>query len=401
MKKSLIVFAVLAASGVASAQSTVTLYGLVDAYVGTLKVNNVRQTGVNLANPAGGSGGGFNTSRFGLKGSEDLGGGLKANFVLEAGFDPSTGAANNYRNPFTGATNNAIFGRQSWVGLSGGFGELKLGKMWTPYDEVKGSGAAAFDANIFAPAANVWLSNNYSDRPGNAIYYSTPNVSGFSAAGMYSFGENKGRNAQGLDLKAGTIGSVNVQYAGGPFAAAFAYQQERQGNITVGANPNKVKYTQLNGSYDFQVVKLLAAYGNVKNGNDKTNEYQIGAEAAPIVFKVAEAGDQVARELIHWAGCEIGEMVNAVIRQLEFEDLAFDVVMTGSMFEGGAMLIEPMRATIHELAPQAQLVRLTAPPVLGAALLGMEAGNLQLTPAIRKTMVNTISSIRNVIVRQP
>ena len=278
MKKSLIAFSVLAACGVASAQSTVTLYGLVDAYVGTLKVNNVRQTGVNLANPAGGSGGGFNTSRFGLKGSEDLGGGLKANFVLEAGFDPSTGAANNYSNPFTGATNNAIFGRQSWVGLSGGFGELKLGKMWTPYDEVKGSGAAAFDANIFAPAANVWLSNNYSDRPGNAIYYSTPNFSGFSAAGMYSFGENKGRNAQGLDLKAGAIGSVNVQYAGGPFAAAFAYQQERQGNITVGANPNKVKYTQLNGSYDFQVVKLLAAYGNVKNGNDKTNEYQIGVD---------------------------------------------------------------------------------------------------------------------------
>jgi predicted porin len=278
MKKSLITIAVLAASGVASAQSTVTLYGLVDAYVGTLKVNGLRQTGVNLANPAGGSGGGFNTSRFGLKGSEDLGGGLKANFVLEAGFDPSTGAANSYTNPFTKVESNAIFGRQSWVGLSGGFGEIKLGKMWTPYDEVKGSGAAAFDANIFAPAGSVWLSNDYKDRPGNSIYYSTPNFSGFSAAGLISQGENKGVNAQGLSLKAGAIASVNVQYAGGPFAAAFAYQQERQGNITVGANPNKVKYTQLNGSYDLQVVKLLAAYGNVKNGNDKTNEYQVGVD---------------------------------------------------------------------------------------------------------------------------
>ena len=132
-----------------------------------------------------------------------------------------------------------------------------------------------------------------------------------------------------------------------------------------------------------------------------TYEYQIGAEAAPIVFRVAEAGDQVARDLINWAGCELGEMANAVIRQLEFENLAFDVVMTGSMFEGGAMLIEPMRTTIHKLAPKARLVRLTAPPVLGAVMLGMEAAGQSVTPAIRKTMSDTISSIRNVSVRQP
>ena len=132
-----------------------------------------------------------------------------------------------------------------------------------------------------------------------------------------------------------------------------------------------------------------------------TNEYQIGAEAAPLVFQVAEAGDQVARDLIHWAGCELGEMANAVIRQLEFENLAFDVVMTGSMFKGGAILIEPMRETIHQLAPKARLVRLTAPPVLGAVMLGMEAAGIPVTPSIRKTMVNTISSIRNVVMRQP
>ncbi len=132
-----------------------------------------------------------------------------------------------------------------------------------------------------------------------------------------------------------------------------------------------------------------------------THEYQIGAEAAPLVFQVAEAGDPVARDLIDWAGCELGEMANAVIRQLEFENLVFDVVMTGSMFEGGAMLIEPMRATIHKLAPKARLVRLTAPPVLGAAMLGIEAAGLPVTPAIRKTMENTITTLRNVSVRQP
>ncbi|HEX5837266.1 MAG TPA: BadF/BadG/BcrA/BcrD ATPase family protein [Anaerolineales bacterium] len=131
-----------------------------------------------------------------------------------------------------------------------------------------------------------------------------------------------------------------------------------------------------------------------------TYEYQVGAEAAPIVFRVAEEGDPVARELIHWAGCELGEMANAVIRQLEFENLAFDVVMTGSMFEGGPRLIEPMRATIHSLAPGARLVRLQVPPVLGAVILGMEAANVRATPSIRKTMASTISSVRNVTLRQ-
>lgn len=130
-----------------------------------------------------------------------------------------------------------------------------------------------------------------------------------------------------------------------------------------------------------------------------TYEFEIGAEAAPIVFRVAEEGDPVAQELINWAGCELGEMANAVIRQLEFENLTFDVVMTGSMFEGGARLIKPMRETIHKLAPKARLVRLTAPPVLGAALLGMEAGGIAITPEIRKTMKESISVVRNISVR--
>jgi N-acetylglucosamine kinase-like BadF-type ATPase len=149
-----------------------------------------------------------------------------------------------------------------------------------------------------------------------------------------------------------------------------------------------------------KLADALIEYTGAKDLDDlirgyTTHEYEIGAEAAPLVFRVAEAGDQVARDLIHWAGCELGEMVNAVIRQLEFENLAFDVVMTGSMFEGGAMLVEPLRATIQQLAPQANLVRLTAPPVLGAVMLGMEAASLPVTPSIRKTMSNTISFFRN------
>ena len=287
MKKSLIAMAVLAASGVASAQSTVTLYGLADVFVGSTKV---KTTGAGLSTSQRQTvidSGGFNGSRFGLKGSEDLGGGLKANFLLEGGYDISTGAANNYTNPFTGATSSATFGRQSWVGVSGGFGELKLGKMWTPYDEVKGSGAAAFDANIFAPANGVWASNNYQDRPGNSIYYSTPSFSGFSAAASYSFGENKT-----AAVDAGSIVSANIQYAGGPFAVALSHQQEKATDAQTA-----VKFTQLNGSWDLRVVKLLAAYGQVKNGStglfvpavgtpptvtpvavNKSREFQVGVD---------------------------------------------------------------------------------------------------------------------------
>jgi len=297
MKKSFIALAVLAATGVASAQSSVTLYGLVDAYVGTSRVK-ISAPGVASTSQRQNvvDSGGFNTSRFGLKGSEDLGGGLKANFLLEGGFDVSTGAANNYTNPFTGAVSAATFGRQSWVGVSGGFGEVRLGKMWTPYDEVKGSGAAAFDANIFAPATGVWVSNSYQDRPGNSIYYATPNVSGFSAAGMYSFGENKTATQS-----AGKIYSANVQYAGGPVAAALAYQTEKEGG-TLSANPTK-KFTQLNGSYDFGVAKLLAAYGHVKSGNDKANEYQIGVDV-PLGAAITVSGG-VARSKITTAGGDV------------------------------------------------------------------------------------------------
>jgi predicted porin len=327
MKRSLIALAVLATSGVAFAQSTVTLYGLADVYLGTTHAK-VTSNGVSesLRRNAVDSGG-FNTSRFGLKGSEDLGGGLKANFVLEAGFDISTGAANNYVSPYnfvapTAANpnglvqTNAIFGRQSWVGVSGGFGEIKLGKMWTPYDEVKGSGAGAFDANIFAPANAIWVSSTaYQDRPGNSIYYSTPNLSGFSAAGMYSFGENKGVNA-----KAGEIGSLNVQYAGGPVAVALAYQVERQGNLT-GTNPNKVKFTQLNASYDFQVVKLLAAYGNAKNGDEKANEYQIGVDVP--VGGAVTVSTGIASSKVTGAGADVKSTAFGLAAKYELSKRTF------------------------------------------------------------------------------
>ena len=132
-----------------------------------------------------------------------------------------------------------------------------------------------------------------------------------------------------------------------------------------------------------------------------TLEYAVGADAAPLDIRVAAEGDEVARDLLHWAGVENGEMANAVIRQLGFENLDFDVVMAGSMFEGGAMMIDPMRETIRKFAPGARLVRLRVPPVLGAVLLGMEAAGLKASASIRHNITESIPSVRNNSVRQP
>lgn len=103
-----------------------------------------------------------------------------------------------------------------------------------------------------------------------------------------------------------------------------------------------------------------------------TGQIEVRADAAPLVFQIAAQGDPVAIGLVRWAGCELGELACAVIRQLGFEELAFDLVLVGSMFDAGPELTEPMQQTIHALAPGAHPVRLTAPPVVGAVLLGME-----------------------------
>jgi len=130
MKKSLIALAVLTASGISFAQSSVTLFGIVDAAYakGTGSVSDKTQ----LQNS------GYNSSRFGVRGTEDLGGGLKASFWLEAGVnnDDGTGAASNTNNQAVTAANagtqGLTFNRRSTVSLEGGFGEVRLGRDYTP-----------------------------------------------------------------------------------------------------------------------------------------------------------------------------------------------------------------------------------------------------------------------------
>ncbi len=97
-----------------------------------------------------------------------------------------------------------------------------------------------------------------------------------------------------------------------------------------------------------------------------------GAHWALTVFETAQAGDEVARQVVTWAGNELGELACAVIRQLDLQDEPVEVVQSGSLYQGGALLTEPMRQTVLRTARQARMVRLEAPPVVGGVLLAME-----------------------------
>ncbi len=120
--------------------------------------------------------------------------------------------------------------------------------------------------------------------------------------------------------------------------------------------------------------------------------YQISAGAAPLVFQVAVDGDAVAREAICWAGRELGSLAVGVIRQLGMEMQEFEVVLAGSLYDGGPMLTEAMRETIQSVAPGARLVRLTAPPVVGAVLLGMEQAGLH-PSGVRARLIDSTNAL--------
>ena len=245
MKKSLIALAVLAASGASFAQSSVTLYGTVDEALAHVTTTGTPSQNLMVS-------GGVSTTNFGFKGAEDLGGGLKAIFKLEQGFNVATGAA---------GTPGAAFNRYAYVGFSGGFGEVQLGKNGTPYDDIQNATDSAFASNALSPIGGVVGSGafrsslNYNWNPANTIKYVAPSVAGFNGAISYSLGENKTATAD-----AGSIISLNATYATGPVFVGFAYQAEK-----ADGNAETIKFTRLNASYDLKVVTLLGTYGNVKN----------------------------------------------------------------------------------------------------------------------------------------
>jgi N-acetylglucosamine kinase-like BadF-type ATPase len=122
--------------------------------------------------------------------------------------------------------------------------------------------------------------------------------------------------------------------------------------------------------------------------------YHLSAADALLIFRVAAEGDQVAQEVIRWAGRELGSLAVGVIRQLGFEELDFEVVLAGSLYDGSPILTEALEETIGTVAPGARLVRLTAPPVVGGVLLGMEQAGLEYT-GLRRTLIDTTNELLN------
>jgi len=235
MKKSLIALAVLAASGAAMAQSSLTLYGQADLWIGKVNKDSVKMGDDGLA-----------SSRLGFRGVEDLGGGLKATFNFEQGLDLTNGA-----------TDAPTFQRQANVGLMGGFGTVKLGRSFTALDDVFGAANSGFDSALSANA--VWQ-NSYTASADAQLYYATPAFGGFTAAASTQLNGNK---------VGGRVSAFNVAYGNGPIAAAVGYEDDAAGQEGL----------MLNGSYDLGMAKLMASYYTTKpEGLKRTNSYQIGAD---------------------------------------------------------------------------------------------------------------------------
>ncbi|MEO8387870.1 MAG: porin [Polaromonas sp.] len=287
MKKTLIALAALAATaGVAHAQSSVTLYGVADAFIGQ-NVTKVSTGGTETKLSQGKiDGSGLSSSRWGMRGSEDLGGGLAAVFTLESGFDISTGAlANNGGS--ASSTASVLFGRVASVGLKGSFGEVRLGRQYTAYDSLRGATNNTYDSNTFAQTGTVWGTGiqDYSNRTNNSVRYDSPSFGGFSGAVVYGFGEDKTATAS-----ASNSTSVHLKYANGPLLVGYGYQREKEtvgstmflgatGGAAVGTPAvvaDSRKYNLLGASYDFGVVKLVGSYNTAKNNTLKDKEYQIG-----------------------------------------------------------------------------------------------------------------------------
>ncbi|MAU00385.1 MAG: ATPase [Anaerolineaceae bacterium] len=191
-----------------------------------------------------------------------------------------------------------------------------------------------------------------------------------------------GRNRLGREGRITGCGSRFGEYGGAAEIVARAIQAVAAGWTLRGpATKLSEVFIEQTGADD--VADLLA--GLVRQ------RYRLSASAAPLVFEMAAQGDAVAQSIITWAGQELGSLAVGVIRQLELRNETFDVVLSGSVYEGGAPLIEPMRQTIHTVAPQANLVRLNAPPVVGGVLLGMEQVGLD-TAVYRQPLLHSVST---------
>jgi len=305
MKKSLVALATLGLAGAASAQSSVTLFGVVDATVSnysnktqTALGNRITTSQTRLGNS------GYNSSRLGFRGTEDLGGGLAGSFWLEGSLGNDDGTTGGNVSNVSGTTVTGFFNRRSTVSLSGVFGEARVGRDYVPsfwndtvFDPFGSNGVGAsliFSASGFTSqgaTTNGFAGNFTQIRASNSIgYFLPPNLGGFYGQVMYVFNEqvsydpgsltppgaaaiiaNPALANTGNNARAGRHISGRFGYANGPIDVAAAYGVSTiASNYFLGTTTN-LDIWNVGASYDFDVVKLFGEYSNNKLKVDHSN----------------------------------------------------------------------------------------------------------------------------------
>ncbi len=246
----------LSVSTTAHAQSAVTIYGIVDAGL-------VHERGGVAGSATRVSSGVGSASRLGFRGTEDLGGGLSANFVLELGARIDTGEIDSA---------GTIFNRQAYVGLkSTTLGALTLGRQYTPYYNALAGVADPFGAGYAGSAKNLFPTVGANTRTSNAVVYTSPKLAGVTAELSYALGEQAGSN------KAGRQVGLGLGYSEGKLNAR-AVINHRNNDLTAAAgaaqtpavpaqNRDNGRNALVAANYDFGPVKGYAAYGVDKGLN--------------------------------------------------------------------------------------------------------------------------------------
>jgi len=231
----------------------VTVFGRVDAWLGTTKDTVTGVSTNKLDN------GGLTGSRWGLRGTEDLGGGLKAVFNVENRFSVDTG------------TDTGGFLGNAYVGLEGGFGAVHLGRTYTAYDGIK---AISVGSSVFDSAFTPNALPAYAVRGANGVKYVSPSFSGLTVAANVALSEVNGTSNES---------SVGLTYAAGPLTVGVGFESNRDG-ISGGAAG---KNTVISGAYNFGVASVSAGYGTFNGtgaANDKSG-YNIGVTVPMDAFK--------------------------------------------------------------------------------------------------------------------
>ncbi|QYD72279.1 porin [Paraburkholderia edwinii] len=273
---SVISLAMLGVAGAAHAQTSVTLYGTIDT---SITYVNHAQGGQSLWALGNSSFGNLSGTRWGVKGNEDLGGGLAAIFQLENGFNPSTGQL---------GQGGRLFGRQAYVGLtSTQYGAVTLGRQYDPLiDLVQGITADNYFGSAFATAGDV---DNYDNsfRVSNAVKYASPVWSGFQFETMYAFGGTAGStgaqqsysvaaayNTGPLSLAAGYFYAANSEATAVPRANSFTSTSDGtfDGPINLGySSAHSLAIARVAGQYVIGPFTVGAGYSNAQYRRDNAS----------------------------------------------------------------------------------------------------------------------------------